>query len=72
MIKVESNRPLPVKFPFEQMQIGDSFMVPEGVTRAAVSVAAWRYGKAHGKKFTVRKTPEGFCCWRVKLDGKLP
>jgi hypothetical protein len=66
MIKIESNRPLPVKFPFEQMQIGDSFAVPEGVTRAAVSVAAWRYGKATGKKLTVRKTPEGFYCWRIK------
>jgi len=65
-MKVESNIPMPSKFPFAGMEVGDSFLVPEGVLRATVTVAALRYGRKNGMKFTVRKVPEGFRCWRVQ------
>lgn len=67
MIKVESDRPLPGKFPFDQMKVGDSFVIPDSVTRSAVTMAAWRYGKKTGTKFSVRRLPDGkgYACWRV-------
>lgn len=65
-MKVEKGVPLPAKYPFAGMQVGDSFAVPLGIKRQAVSVAAHRYGKAHGMKFTVRLMPDRtFRCWRV-------
>jgi hypothetical protein len=65
-MKVEKGIPIPARFPFEQMQVGDSFVVPMEITRYAVSVAAHRYGKKHGVKFTVRKYKDGtYRCWRT-------
>lgn len=66
-MKVEKGVPLPSKYPFAGMQIGDSFAVPEGVSRTAVSIAAHRHGKDHGTKFTVRIMPDrSFRCWRIE------
>ena len=64
-MKVESNIPIPGKYPFAQMQVGDSFLVPQDVKRQTVNVAALRYGRTSGKRFTVRMTPEGYRCWRT-------
>jgi hypothetical protein len=67
-MKIEKGIPIPKKFPFAGMKVGDSFLVPKGANRAAVSVAAMRYGRKHGMKFTVRQTEPGgksFRCWRI-------
>lgn len=64
-MKVEKNIPLPAKFPFAQMQPGDSFLI-EGTKRHTVAVAAIRYGKKHNMKFSTRKQADGsFRCWRL-------
>lgn len=65
-MKIEKNRPLPSKYPFGDMEVGDSFVLPKDIKRQTVSVAAMRYGRQTGKTFTIRKVPEGFCCWRLK------
>jgi hypothetical protein len=66
-IKVESSIPLPAKFPFGEMKVNDSFAVPAGVKRTAIAVAATRYGKKHGGKFTVRQMPDKTLrCWRIE------
>lgn len=66
-MKVEKNIPVPRKYPFAEMQVGDSFEVPEGTKRTTVNVAAKRYGMMHNMKFTVRLTPERkLRCWRVE------
>lgn len=65
-MKVEDNVPVPTKYPFATMQVGDSFELPEGVKRSTVSVAAHRFSKKHGGKFTVRLTEDRkLRCWRV-------
>lgn len=64
-IKVEKNILMPRQWPFDEMQVGDSFAVPPNAKRPAVNVAAMRYGRKHNMKFTVRKTPEGYRCWRI-------
>lgn len=62
-----SKWPFANKFPFENMQVGDSFAVPEDVKRVAVSVAAKRYGDKHKMRFTVRLAVEDgkLRCWRI-------
>lgn len=65
-MKIESNVPVPRKYPFEHMKVGDSFLIPDGMARTTVSVAAGRYAAKHKMKFTVRQTPQGFRCWRIQ------
>ena len=65
-MKIEKNIPIPAKFPFAGMQVGDSFAIPPDVKRIALSVAAMRYGRKHNMLFTVRQMPDkSFRCWRV-------
>ena len=66
MIKIESGIPMPAKFPFAEMKVGDSFLIPAGVNKGTVAVYANRYAKKTGTKFTTRKTPEGYRCWRIE------
>ena len=64
---IDKNVPLPKRYPFEGMQVGDSFAVPPEVKRATVNVAAMRYGRKHGVKFTVRLTADRTLrCWRIE------
>ena len=64
--KIDSNIPLPTKWPFAKMKVGDSFAVPDDVKRQAIAVAAMRYGIKNDMKFTIRKTLEGnLRCWRI-------
>lgn len=66
-MKIDKNIPYPVKYPFADMEVGDSFLVPALVKRSAVTVYAGRYGKEHGMKFTVRVMPDRTLrCWRTE------
>lgn len=66
-MKIDKNIKLPSKFPFKDMKVGDSFAVPPNVKRPAVTVAAMRFGRKHGMRFTVRQMPDkSFRCWRIE------
>lgn len=63
---IDKGVPLPKRYPFAGMQVGDSFLVPDDVKRTTVSIAAMRYGRKHGMRFTIRLTPERkLRCWRL-------
>lgn len=65
-LPIDKGVPLPKRFPFSGMQVGDSFLVPDDVKRTTVSIAAMRYGRKHGMRFTIRLTPERkLRCWRL-------
>ena len=75
-IRVQKGIPIPVvkrrgpgggkepKYPWREMEIGDSFLFPRAIGRAsyAAAIQASRY---MGKTFVVRSTDEGFRCWRA-------
>jgi len=64
---IDKNIPLPQRWPFPDMQVGDSFIVPEGIKRVTVNVAAKRYGDKHKMRFTVRLTEDRkLRCWRTE------
>ncbi len=70
MIKVEKNIPIPpfrktLKYPFEGMEVGDSFFVTD-VKRNNLAITARKYGSKTGKKFLVRDVKGGVRCWRVE------
>lgn len=55
------------KWPFNEMEVGQSFFIPETDTSAinAVHGRASADGKRLGKKFTVRTVGGGKRCWRI-------
>jgi hypothetical protein len=67
---IEKNVPLvpapgaPTKYPFLQMEIGDSFLVTDR-TRPQVGAAAGRAGKLSGRKFKARTVEGGARVWWV-------
>lgn len=80
-MKIEKGVPMPVfpdgrtrryetkaggEYPFPQMEVGDSFVVPID-RKGAVGVACNSYKKKHGKQFTTRKTEDGnfVRVWRI-------
>jgi hypothetical protein len=50
--------------PYKEMEVGDSFLVPEGKMQT-ISNSNWRIGKALGAKFTARRVDGGVRVWRV-------
>lgn len=52
------------RYPFKVMEVGDSFFVPVNMRSRVVSASSW-YGRHHNMKFSVRKTEQGFRCWRI-------
>ena len=54
------------KYPFDSMNVGDSFRCSAKDAKLAVD-AAYHYGRAHKRKYTVRKIDDGqYRCWRIK------
>jgi len=72
MFKIEKNVALPKhartsKYPFADMDVGDSFAAPDA-TRTALYTAAhlWAKRDGAGKKFIVREEGKGARIWRTK------
>lgn len=61
----------PREYPFDQMEVGDSFFAPRGEkTRYWLWALADQFGKDHGGKFRVAAWEQGGVvgarCWRIK------
>ena len=54
-----------IKYPFDSMKIGDSFLVPSEDSHRSVSIAASNYGKAYGEVFVTRTVEDGVRVWRI-------
>lgn len=65
MFQIEKNVPLPKKYPFDEMEVGDSFEIPDPLKRNTVNIAAKRYEQKTGKKFVVRLKDKKLRCWRL-------
>ena len=76
MIKIDKGKPIAAhpkkakvsKYPWPDMEVGDSFFLP-GMNVAAFSGSAHTAGRRTGKKFSLRTLTEdgvkGVRCWRV-------
>jgi len=74
MYKIEKKIPIPPlhktrpsDYPFEQMKVGDSFLIPNSEDCEA-KARGFPYTEARkkGMKMTRRRVPEGFRFWRVE------
>lgn len=54
-----------LKYPFNLMEVGDSFVVSEADKRS-VTTTSHNYGARHGKKFSIRTTNNVTRVWRTK------
>lgn len=81
MFKIEKGVPLPAddrpgrraKYPFEDMDIGDSFFVPGHMKMAStISAAGRKLGMKFRYKVQTESGTEGTRVWRVALDGEAP
>jgi hypothetical protein len=62
---IDKGVPIPNRFPFSKMEVGDSFVIT--TKRHTAYVAARRYGDKRGMKFITRQMPDGTIrCWRTK------
>ena len=53
-------------YPFDQMQPGDSFPLPDEPSRNRASAAASDYTKKNpGQIFTTRRVADGYRLWRI-------
>ena len=54
-------------YPFDRMQVGDSFEIKDPVTRWRVHRAMLNYSRRHkAYRFAIKaKSPAGWRCWRV-------
>jgi hypothetical protein len=72
-LKIEKNIPAPsaAKYPFEDMNVGDSVLVPASVAKpSAVRVAASNYSLRHeGFFFRTRQESRGTRVWRIKAEA---
>jgi hypothetical protein len=50
------------KYPWEEMEVGDSFLFPEYLESPYTQAVS---ASKNGREFVVRSTREGFRCWRV-------
>jgi hypothetical protein len=55
----------PPKYPWATMKIGDSFLFPDHLKSQSCYNIAKYGGLRNGVKFSVRKTDEGYRCWRI-------
>jgi len=73
--KIDKNIPIPKSgrgrkgylcdlYPFEEMEIGDSFFTDEDGRNFSGKV--YTVGKRLNKKFSVAKEGDGCRCWRIK------
>jgi len=53
-----------IDWPFATMNVGDTFLVPEGVKRVTITAAMNRAEKAGSGMFVSRKVEGGIRIWR--------
>jgi hypothetical protein len=77
MYLIERNIPIPEairgngnsnrQYPFLDMEVGDSFYIPQTMGRNGLSAAIWRAKREMaGANFITRNWEDGLRCWRVK------
>lgn len=56
----------PPRYPWDKMEVGDSFLFPPEIGRASYAAAIQASRMNPGKTFVAYKTDEGFRCWRTQ------
>lgn len=65
-MQIEKNVPLPTKYPWEDLEVGDSVLIDEERVYNNARYSAYYHGKKTNKKFICRKEGTGGRVWRVE------
>lgn len=71
-MKIETGIPVPTyasrqTYPLDQMKVGHSFAIAaDKVHNLRIAISQRHRRKGDGRRYTVRKQPEGYRCWRVE------
>ncbi len=75
-LAIEKGVPIPstalkIRYPLADMNVGDSFLVPDDTSGAGpahlrVRAAVSHFSKRNNKRFIVRKVEGGHRCWRIE------
>lgn len=70
--EIEKDVPLPSRnstgrsrYPWAEMEVGDSFFAADGV-RSRVAAAAQNHRRRYGRRFAVRVEGDGVRVWRIE------
>lgn len=61
-----TNRGRGWKYPFGEMEVGDSFLADQSQNWSSIRQAANMWGKRHGVRFTTARVDGGIRVWRVE------
>jgi len=67
-VKIEKNIPMPRRgreLPFEEMEIGDSFQIPDGLKPEYARTMVTQAQKRLSRKFSLRRFGDRYRCWRT-------
>jgi hypothetical protein len=69
-MKIEKNIPIPEitskRYPFDEMEVGDSFLVPPLQVPSARSLMSYTNRKDKSKSFMSRTSEDGIRIWRIR------
>jgi len=67
-IEIPAKRHGPSKYPWAEMEVGDSFFVegPAPKTQRCLAVCAGGQRRRHGTRFTTRQCENGVRVWRIE------
>ena len=64
-VLIPSRKAYKGRYPWPYMEVGDSHLKPAEFSDGYFRAFASQAGKRLGRKFSVRKTPEGLRVWRI-------
>ena len=65
LTKQTNSRKGTTKYPFDAMQVGDSFSVPKKALRSVQQAAVYFHARSAGKRVSIRKHGKEYRAWRV-------
>jgi hypothetical protein len=78
--KIEKNVAVPAsvrtggksKYPWNEMDVGDSFFVPGAKVETFYTLTATQNKKDAGRRFIARKVDDGVRVWRIEVPAESP
>ena len=67
-MKIEKGLQIPERnrYPFADMEVGDSIFFPDAGHRSKPAEAAKKYSQRHDVKFSMRQVDDGLRIWRIE------
>lgn len=65
-IPIPENRGRPYSYPWKEMKVGESFLFDPNLQKKSCYQVGYDANRRGHGRFIVRKTDEGYRCWRIE------